>query len=214
MTSSLWNLNLAQLQEKVSSIEPTPGGGSVSVATAVLGLALIQKGIRVSRKSAVAEKAIEEELSTLEIRASSAMEPLRRYADADAQAFQRYLRAVKLPRLTEEEKTTRKREMEEALLHATRIPLEAASQMKLCLGIAETAIGIAKKSVLSDITAGALLIRTSIQAVLLNVDSNLAGISDPFLQKEISEQRKTLEEAVHPRAEAILQKFQRRMSEI
>lgn len=208
--SSLWDLNLLQLKEKVASIDPTPGGGSVSVVTAVLGLSLIQKGIRVSLKRAT-EGAAEQDLSSLEIRATSAMEPLKRYADADAQAFQRYAGAFALPRLTEEEKAIRKREMEEALMHATRIPLEAASQMKLCLGIAETAIRLVKASVLSDVAAGALLIRTSIETVLLNVDSNLNGISDPFLKKEISEQRRQLEEAISSQAKAVLQEFQRRI---
>jgi methenyltetrahydrofolate cyclohydrolase len=210
--SSLWDLNLTQLQQRVSSLDPTPGGGSISVMNAVLGLSLVQKGIRVSLKNAAGNSSSQEELSSLEIRAVSAMEPLKRYVDADTDAFQGYMQASGLPRSTEEERATRKRVMEEALLHATKIPLEAASQMNRCIEIAESAIRLAKQSVLSDIAAGALLIRASIQAVLLNVDSNLAGISDSFMRKELSERRKQLETAMLPCIETVLQEFQRRVT--
>jgi methenyltetrahydrofolate cyclohydrolase len=210
--SSLWDLNLTQLQQRVSSLDPTPGGGSISVMNAVFGLSLVQKGIRVSLKKIAGNSSSQEELSALEIRAVSAMEPLRRYVDADTDAFQGYIRASGLPRATEEERATRKRVMEEALLHSSRIPMEAVSQMNLCLGIAESAIRLAKQSVLSDIAAGALLIRASIQAILLNVDSNLAGISDSFMRKELSERRKQLETAMLPCIETVLQEFQRRVT--
>src|SRR6266568_4923933 len=140
--SSLWDLNLTRLQERVSSLEPTPGGGSVSVMSASLGLGLVQKGIRVSLKRTSVDSLIHHELSDLNIRASSAIEPLERYADADTDAFQRYIKAAALPKGTEEEKAARKRAMEEGLLYASRIPIEAAEQMKRCLGIAEAAIRV------------------------------------------------------------------------
>lgn len=209
--SSLWDLHLSQLQDRVASLEPTPGGGSVSVVSAVLGLSLVQKGIRVSLRKVSENSAARLELTELDIRASSAMEPLKRYADADTQAFRGYLQAAKLPQLTEEEKQARKKAMEEALLHASRIPLEAAAQMKLCLGIAEGAIRLAKESVLSDIAAGALLIRSAIDATLLNVDSNLAGISDAVVREGLTRRRMELETAASPRTESVLQELQKRM---
>lgn len=210
--SSLWDLHLSQFQRHVSSLDPTPGGGSVALVSAALGLSLVQKGIRVSHKKIDENTSAYRELSDLEIRASSALEPLKRYADADSQAFQGYLHTVRLPHFTPEEKAARKRAMEEALLHSSRIPLEAAAQMKLCLDIAEAAMRVSKDSVLSDIAAGALLIRTSIQAVLLNVDSNLTGVSDAIVRDSLTRRRKELDEESAGYVDAVLQELHRRLA--
>lgn len=210
--SSLWDFSLTKLHERVASLEPTPGGGSVSVLSAGLGLGLVQKGIRVSFKRAPSDSLIHHELRDLEMRAASAFEPLKRYADVDSEAFQRYMKAAALPKATEEEKAIRRRAIEEGLLYASRIPLEAAEQMKRCLGIAEAAIRVSKESVLSDVAGGALMIATALRATLLNVDSNLSGISDSFLKQEVAQKRRQLELETAAQIETVLEHFQQRLS--
>src|SRR5271154_7106087 len=98
--TSLWTLTASQLRDQVASIDPTPGGGSVSIITATLAVASIQKGIAVSLKKSAADPARHQSLLDVSARASALMASLSELADADSRAFQSYLEACALPRTT------------------------------------------------------------------------------------------------------------------
>jgi formiminotetrahydrofolate cyclodeaminase len=102
--------------------------------------------------------------------------------------------------------------MEADLLRATQIPLTSAAEMCRALELAETSIKLSDGHLLSDIFAGALLIRAAVQGVLLNVDANLSGISDAGIQAATKRERVELEGASIARGEAIAQAYQTRIS--
>jgi formiminotetrahydrofolate cyclodeaminase len=209
--ASLWNLTATEVRDQVASISPTPGGGSVSIMTATFGVALVQKGTNISLKRPAGDLARQQSLLDLQVTISSSMESLSRFADADSSAFQSYVKACSLPRVTETEKAARKASMDESLLCATQIPLESAAEMVRGLELAETAVKVADAYVLSDIFAGALLLHASIRSVLLNVDANLPGIPDVGVGEILKQQRAGLERASTLRAEAVAEEFQTRV---
>ena len=84
---SLWNLTTANLLDQVASVKATPGGGSVSIITAALGLALIHKAISVSLKRSASEVVRHQSLVDLSASLSSSMKALSSFADADANAL-------------------------------------------------------------------------------------------------------------------------------
>jgi formiminotetrahydrofolate cyclodeaminase len=209
---SIWALTATQVRDQAASTNPTPGGGSISVITATLGLALVHKGASISLKKSTDDPNRQENLVGLCARVSSSMASLSRLADADARAYQSYIKARSLPRATENEKSVRRASMEAGLLRATQIPLESAAEMCRALELSEAAVRLSDEHLLSDIFAGALLICTSVQGVLLNVDANLSGISDKGIQEAAKCERVELEGASIARGEAIAQAYQTRLS--
>lgn len=188
-------LTAAQLRDRVASIDPTPGGGSVSIIAATLGVASIHKGAAVSLKKASADSARHQRLSHLGSKAAALMSSLSELADADSLAFQAYLKAGELPRATEDERAARKIAREAGLVRATQVPLEAAAAMGEGLEVAGAVAELVDAHVLSEVLAGAELLRASIHSVLVSVDANLSGISDSELRDALKLQRDELEGA-------------------
>jgi glutamate formiminotransferase/formiminotetrahydrofolate cyclodeaminase len=121
---------------------------------------------------------------------------LSEFADADSLAFEEYLNACALPRMTEAEKAFRRAAKGAGLLRATQIPLEAAAEMSRGLEFAERAARLVDEHVRSEALAGGVLLRASIKSVLLCVDANLAGISDAAMRDSLKLQRNELQRAV------------------
>jgi formiminotetrahydrofolate cyclodeaminase len=192
-STSLWTLTAAQLRDQVASTDPTPGGGSVSIVAATLGVASIQKGVTVSLKKSATNLARHHALLHLSSRASALMASLSELADADSLAFQAYLEACALPRTTEDEKAFRRAAKQNGLVRATRIPLEAATEMARGLDFSEAATKLVDPHVRSEVLAGGVLLRASIKSVLLSVDANLSGISDIAIRSALKLQRAELE---------------------
>jgi methenyltetrahydrofolate cyclohydrolase len=192
-SASLWTLTAAQLRDHVASTDPTPGGGSVSMITAALGAASIQKAVTVSLKKSAVDFVRHQTLLDLSYRVSALMGSLSELADADSLAFQRYLSACALPRTTENEKALRHTAREEGLVRATEVPLEAAAEMARGLEFADAAASLVDIHVRSEVVAGGVLLRASIESVLLGVDANIPGISDETIRDALKLRRNKLE---------------------
>jgi formiminotetrahydrofolate cyclodeaminase len=194
-SSSLWTLTAAQLRDRAASTDPTPGGGSVSIVAATLGVASIQKAVTVSLKKSAADSARHQGLLELSSGAYAVMASLSDLADADSLAFDKYLKACALPRTTEAEEGFRRAAKEAGLLRATQIPLEAAAEMSRGLEFAERAARLVDGHVRREALAGGLLLRASIKSVLLSVDANLPGILDAAVRDALKLRRSELERA-------------------
>ncbi len=210
--ASAWALTTAQVRDLIASPSPTPGGGSVSVLTGTLGLALVHKGASISLKRGTEDAGRRESLLDLCYKVTAATTSLSNMVDEDSQAYQRYLAARSLPRATDAEASTRHASMQEELLRATQVPLAAATEMCRALEFAETAVALSDKHLLSDIFAGALLIRGATQAVLLTVDANVIGISDADLRDALKMERVELECVAIARGEAVAKAYTSRVS--
>ena len=197
-STSLWKLTVAQLRDQVASVDPTPGGGSVSIVAATLGVASIRKAVLVSLKRSSAVPAKHQSLVELSSTASALTTSLSGLADADSRAFADYLEASALPRTTESKKTLRRAAREAGLVRATKIPLEAAEVMGRGLDAAEAAARIVDAHVRSEVLTGEILLRASIKSLLLTVDANLPGISDAASRDALKLQRRELEIAFVP----------------
>jgi methenyltetrahydrofolate cyclohydrolase len=198
-STSLWTLTGAQLRNQVASVEPTPGGGSVAIVTATLGVASIHKGVVVSLKKSSTSPARHQSLLELRSKASALIASLSGLADADSHAFANYLEACALPRATDSERTLRHTAREVGLVRATKIPLEAAEVMGRGVEFAEAAARIVDAHVRTEVLTGGILLRASIKSLLLTVDANLSGISDGEIRDALKRQQSELESAfVHP----------------
>jgi formiminotetrahydrofolate cyclodeaminase len=210
--SSIWSLTAAQVRDLAASLAPTPGGGSISIFTAALGLALVHKGASISLKRSGEDVTRRDALVTLCGKVTTSIASMSTLADDDAQAFESYLQARALPRVTEDEKLHRATAMESAVLQSTRIPLASAKEICAALQYAETAIDLSAHHLLTDIFAGVLLMQASVRAVLLNVDANLSHLSDAEMRSTLQQQRTELERSSNTHCESIAHSYHARIA--
>jgi formiminotetrahydrofolate cyclodeaminase len=189
-TETLWSGVLADFREATASAEPTPGGGSVAGVSATLGLGLVIMALEISAKR---KDAVEpEKTGALIAEARALMVELSGDADRDVLAFQDYMTAARLPKLSEEEKQKRREALDAATRRATEAPLAAARHIVAALGLAEQAAPLAHLHVVSDVGAGTGLLEGALKAILFNVDVNLPSLNDPGMQERCGAERVVL----------------------
>jgi methenyltetrahydrofolate cyclohydrolase len=212
--SSIWALNATQVRDLTASLSPTPGGGSISVFTATLGLALVHKGASISLKRSGEDALRHEALIELCGKINSTLVSMSGFADDDSQAFKDYLVARSLPRTTDGEKALRTAAMEAAILHATRIPIASATEICVALAQAEQAVNISDRHLLSDIYGGALLMKAAVEAGLLNVDANVFLLSDEETRAALQQKRIELERSSCALSESIARAYRARIADL
>jgi len=187
---TLWGAVLADFREATASAEPTPGGGSVAGVSATLGLGLVIMALEISAKR---KDAVEPEKTRALIgEARALMAELGGDADRDVAAFQDYMAAARLPKLSDEEKQKRREALDAATRRATEAPLLAARHIVEALRLAECAAPLAHLHVVSDVGAGTGLLEGALKAILFNVDVNLPSLSDAGVQAACGEERAAL----------------------
>jgi formiminotetrahydrofolate cyclodeaminase len=163
---------LDQLAERV----PAPGGGAASALQAAQGAALLGMVARYT----TGEKYAEHQLTIGRI--ITEVDELRaialRLAEADADAFRAVMDAYQLPRSTEEEQTARQAAISQALANAAWPPAQVISVAGMVVDLAEALVVIGNRNVLSDVAAAAESARAAAAIARVNVEANLAGISD------------------------------------
>jgi len=171
---SLWHLGLADFRDRTASDQPTPGGGSVAMVSASLGLGLVLMALRVSARRAEDTGAFD----ALILKGDRLLDEISRHADADVDVFEAYMAAMRMPKESEEDKTARRDAMRQAAIAATEVPLNGAQSALEGLDLARQAVDVCDRTIVSDVGAGAALLAGAIEAVLLNVDINLGSIKE------------------------------------
>lgn len=162
MSDELWRESLAAFRAALAADAPTPGCGAAAAVTADLGLALVVKALRISRRHADSV-ALAEQLA----QAESLLGRLGRFADEDMQAFSDYLQAA--------QRGDEARDL--AARQACAVPLASAHGCLQGLEIAVVARPLVRGALSSDVRAGGLLLHAALSAALLNVDADLAQLS-------------------------------------
>ena len=163
---------LDQLAERV----PAPGGGAAAALLAAQGAALLGMVARYT----TGEKYAEHQVTISRIIAE--VDELRnialRLADADADAFLAVTDAYRLPRSTGEEQAARAAAVAESLANAAWPPAQVISLAGMVVNLAEALVVIGNHNVISDVAAAAECARAAASTARVNVEINLAAISD------------------------------------
>jgi formiminotetrahydrofolate cyclodeaminase len=169
--------------DEVASAEPAPGGGSVAALSGALGASLVAMVCRLT----IGKKGYETvsaEMQTILPRAEALQRELRDLMQADTDAYARVMDAYKLPKQTDAEKAARTRAIQNALKHASDIPLRVA---ELCAQVLELARPVAEKgnkNAASDGGVGALMAEAGLRGAAFNVSINLGAINDEAFVRE------------------------------
>ena len=194
--------SIGDFAELVSAGTPTPGGGSVAAYCGVLAASLGQMVCNLTigkPKYAEAEQRVKEIKAQLEQLSSR----MRELIAEDAASFEAVLRAYRLPKATDEEKSERDAQIQIALDGAVAVPLETAQrgfEVSRLLGELAT---IGNPNALSDVAVGVQLAQVAVRGAAYNVNVNLDSITDRVSadrtrqqMKMMSEQSKTLTDEV------------------
>ena len=172
------DLSVRELLARLGSSDPAPGGGAAAALAGALGAALVQMtaNLTIGRPRLAA---VEADARRIEGRAGELRQRLADLGDADAAAFEQVGAAYRLPRQDDAQKAARAKAIQTALQAAAAVPLETARICAEVLDVAEEAAPILNPAVISDVMVGALLTRAALESAALNVEINLASMTDP-----------------------------------
>ncbi|MGB1474921.1 MAG: cyclodeaminase/cyclohydrolase family protein [Candidatus Poseidoniaceae archaeon] len=201
MKTPWMEMTVRDFQAALASSSPTPGGGTAAAISLgqASALTIMVCDLTIGKEKwsdgwPIAEKAM---LSAVKI-----MTRAGELADEDSDAFDYVMESFRLPKDTEEEKSTRREAIRKATLVATEKPFETA---KLALTLLELLPELAAKgngNAVSDVGVAGLLASAACKGALFNVDINLPGLPEDMaieirtLAPEIKENARTLSRKV------------------
>lgn len=173
----LVRMSLKNFAAETASESPAPGGGSISAYMGALGAAL---GTMVANLSAHKRGWDDrwKEFSDWAEKGQAIMHELVALVDEDTAAFDNIMAAFGLPKGTDEEKAARAAAIEEATLHATKVPLRTMKASLKAFEIARAMASGGNPNSVSDAGVGALAARSAVLGAELNVKINAAGLKD------------------------------------
>ena len=98
--------------------------------------------------------------------------------DRDSNAFDKVIKAMRMPNDTDSEKETRNKKMQEGYKAATEVPLETVEYCYKALNICDDISKIMDDSMASDVGSGAHMSIAGARAAAYNVRINLNSIED------------------------------------
>ena len=187
----LASLTVRDFVELVGARTSAPGGGSVSALIAALGAGL---GSMVGWMSYGNKKFehLDSTMRKLIAPLHNKMKELIPMIDADTNAFNDYMIALKMPKNTEAEQKLRNEKMQEGLKKAIIVPLNV---MRISDSCWDWMIKMAKDGNIaskSDLEVGAKSLETGIWGAHKNVEINLPTIEDEKYKKEILDEANAL----------------------
>ena len=167
---------IGEFLDELAGRVPAPGGGAAAALLAAQGAALLGMVARYT----TGEKYAEHQVTVSRIIAE--VDELRnialRLADADADAFLAVADAYRLPRSTGEEQVARAAAVAASLANAAWPPAQVISLAGMVVNLAEALVVIGNHNVISDVAAAAECARAAASTARINVEINLAAISD------------------------------------
>lgn len=183
--------------EELSSGAAVPGGGGASAAVGAFAAAL---GMMVTNLTIGKKKYadVEGEVRKIRDELAALRDDLVLLTDRDAAAFEPLSKAYGLPKETEEQRETKERIMEQALLTASEVPMKI---METALKVMHQLRALGEKGsrlAVSDVGVGLLFAQAALEGASLNV----------FINTKMMKNRKQADE-MNARTEEMIEKGRR-----
>ena len=171
--------------DELASAQPTPGGGSASALSGALSAALASMVCRLTPGKAGYEN-VQTEIEHIWEQTEQLRARFAQLVQEDIVAYGRLAAAYRMPRATDAERLERSASIQQQLVEAARVPLEAvesaARVSRLCRRLAE----IGNTNVLSDILAATALTRAAAEGASAMVRINLRSMKNAGLAAELN----------------------------
>lgn len=170
-------MTLRGFADELSSDSPAPGGGSVAALAGALGAGLAAMVANLSHPKKGFEAA-QADLERIAVHGQRLKDRLLAAVDADTDAFDGLLAAIRMTKRTPEEQAVRERAIAAATVAAIEVPLgvlEACPEViELCQEAGRVGLPVSR----SDAGTGAQIARAAAAGAFQNVCINLPGLSD------------------------------------
>lgn len=170
--------------ESLADRVPAPGGGAVAALHAAQSAALLAMVARYSTGPVYAEHA--DVIDRVLVRADALRTDALELAEDDAEAFYAVAEAYKLPKETDEEKATRSEAIAAALAAAAEPPAAVIIAATHLVAMAEDLLPVGNLNVITDVAAAAEAARAAATTARLNVEVNLAGVTDQAVRERLA----------------------------
>lgn len=167
---------IGEFLDRLADRVPAPGGGASAALQAAQGAALLAMVARYTTGEKYAEQA--ETIERIIAEADELRSLALRLAEADAEAFNAVSDAYQLPKSTEAERASRSAAIAQAVTNAAWPPAKLIGVAGMVIDLAEALAVIGNRNVISDVAAAAEAARSAAATARVNVEINLAGISD------------------------------------
>jgi glutamate formiminotransferase / formiminotetrahydrofolate cyclodeaminase len=196
--------------KQVSKKVAAPGGGSVSAGIGALASALASMVAKLSQSKRFAS--VKEEMAEIAEKGDAIADELVLLVEEDTDAFNGFMVAMKLPDGDEQAKAFKEKNMQDATIYATEVPLKTmqatASALPLIRAVAERG----NQNSLSDAGVAALSVVTALKGAHLNILINVGGIEDKAKAEELKTTSNKIIETAVPEAEAIYEMIREKLS--
>jgi methenyltetrahydrofolate cyclohydrolase len=174
---------IGEFLDRLADRIPAPGGGASAALHAAQGAALLAMVARYS----IGEKYAEHQATIGRIIAEA--DELRmialRLGEADAEAFAAVANACKMPSSTDAEREERSEVIAKTLANAAWPPAKLIGVAGMVVDLAAALAAIGNRSLISDVAAAAEAARAAAATARINVEINLAGITDAQTSLEL-----------------------------
>lgn len=173
----LVNLSVKDFLAKTAGNDPVPGGGSIAALNAAIASALTEMVANLTigkKKYEDKEELMRKIVAITENYRASFMKDI----DADSEAYNNVFAAFKLPKETDEEKTERNNQIQEATKIAAEIPMEVARKAVDIMDVIAQVADQGNQNAITDACVAIMTARTAAISAILNVKINLSSIKD------------------------------------
>ncbi|RKD27539.1 formiminotetrahydrofolate cyclodeaminase [Caminicella sporogenes DSM 14501] len=197
--------SIKEFLEETASSSPVPGGGSIAALSAATALALVEMvaNLTIGKKG---YEEVQEEMKKIASRAEEGRKEFINDIDRDADAFDKVMAAFKLPKNTDEEKSSRKQAIQESFKNAALVPLEVAKKALNFMEMISTIVEKGNQNAVTDGAVAAMMARTAVLSALYNVKINLGSIKDEEFVNKLSKEVDEIESKVKELEKSILSK--------
>lgn len=188
--------SLDLFMDRLASPSPAPGGGAASAAVALIGSSLVSMvaGLTMGKKGYEDQ---EESMKRILEKSRAMSKELRILMDEDEKAFNTLYAAWKMPRGTEEEKSARKKAIEDGTKLAIKIPWKIAGASRDVLSLAANLARYGNSNAITDAGSALEFSMAAIKGAIMNIEINIKSIQDRnWAENERMKIRIFLEDAV------------------
>jgi methenyltetrahydrofolate cyclohydrolase len=167
---------IGEFLDQLAGRVPAPGGGAAAALHVAQGAALLGMVARFSTGGEYAEH--RETIDRIISEADELRAIALRLGEADAEAFAAAAGAYKMPSSTDAEREERSEAVAQALANATWPPAKLIGVAGMVIDLAGALLSIGNRNLIGDVAGAAEAARAAVAASRVNVEINLAGITD------------------------------------
>ncbi|MCA8960368.1 MAG: glutamate formimidoyltransferase [Planctomycetes bacterium] len=181
---ALANMKVTEFVDEVSRPSVAPGGGSISALAGSLAAALTSMVANITHVKPKFHE-VHDKMERIAMRCQELKDELVAGIDADTDAFNDVITAMRMPQGTATQKKARRAAIQEGYKKATLVPVRTAESCLEALRQCRAAVGDCLRASITDVGVGALMARSAVVGAVYNVRINLGEIDDSAWVDEV-----------------------------